>query len=255
MSKKLYSGLAPLVVIASFAMTPAAAQATPHYYVNQLKLAEGEKVPVIAWGQLTLASEPEGKVAVTQCENAAGGFIENPVGGGPGAGQTTRWATWNCTNAECPPGEVELAPGLKVEKEFEVVSPPQDLPWPNTLTGVPGAFKLNSTGVVVELGCVGHKVTRAQLGEGGPVGPKGQGGENEQFPLAPFVTCKTTATNLQDPETHNGTNQGNNQSTLIFNQPAGSGLTCANGTLTGRTSQSLKDMGYTESQLITTKNS
>jgi len=245
MSKKLLIGLAPLVVIASFVMMPAAAQAlAPHWYVDGVKAEEGVKVPVIAWGQLTLEPEPIGVAASTTCENAAGGFLENPSGGGPGKGQTSRFSTWNCTNAECPPGEI--APG--VFKEFEVVSPPQSLPWPNELINAAAPFRLNSTGVKVELGCVAHPVTKA---------PAGSPGENEQKPLAAFVPCKTDATHLQDPTAKNGTNKGNNQSTLVFDQPAGSGLICtvAAGSITGHTSQFLKSMGYGGSELITVKNS
>lgn len=250
MSKKLYIGLAPLLAIAAFAMTPAAAQAlVPHWYVNGNKLAEGEVVPVIAWGQLTLESEPAGSAAPTVCENAAGGTIVNPVGGGAGKGQTTRFSTWNCADTECPAGVVD-----GFEKEFEVISPPQDLPWPSELIGTSPKFKLNSEKVVVELGCVLHGLTKEAAGEGGPTEATGTAGENEQKALAPFVKCETTATHLQDPEAKNGSNAGPAQSTLIFNQPAGSGLICA-GTITGRTSEQLKTMGYDNSELITSKNS
>jgi len=249
MGKKLFTWLAPLLGIVAFAVVPAAAQAaSPHFYVNGSLLAEGEKEPVIAWGRLTLESEPPATKPVT-CENAAGGFAENPAGGGAGKGQTTRFATWNCADEECPAGKITIG-GTEFEKEFEVISPPQDLPWANEL--IPGTgtkTKLNSTGVVVTLGCYAHTLTKSEAEKGSVTGP----GENEQFPLAAPVRCETTATHLQDPENINGSNQGNLQSTLVFNQPAGSGLTCASGAVTGRTTGTLKTMGYASSALITVK--
>jgi len=229
MSKKLYIGLAPLLAIAAFVLTPAVAQATsPHWFVNGTEAPHGEPVETISWGQLTLESEPAGIALPVICNNVAGGTIENPKNGGPGVAKTANFATYECKDEECPAG---LVSGL--EKEFNVVSAPQDLPWPATLIGTAPKAKLNSTGVVVELECDG----RLAPASGGPAGayskrqvqPEGSAyptglspGENELYPLKEPVKCETTATHLQDPEAHNGTNNGPNQSTLIFNQPAGS---------------------------------
>jgi hypothetical protein len=252
MPKKLLTVLTAVLIVAALAAMPAVAQATPHYYVNGTKLPEGERVPILEWGLLTMNQEPETSVRFTTCEVAAGGFIENPVGGGAGSGQTTRFATWNCTNRECPPGEVETGEGHKYETQSEIIAPPQDLPWSSLLTEAEaGKIRTDSTGVVLTDGCYARKVTRTEAGEGGSKGA----GENELYPLTPAVNCETNATHLWEPQHHNGTNQGNNQSTLIFNQPEGSGLTCANGTSTGRFTGSLKVMGYDASELITVKNS
>jgi hypothetical protein len=247
MSKRLFTVLAPLVTIAAFVVMPAAAQAA-HWFRGGSEIPQGEKVGVIAWGQLTLSPEPEGVAAVTTCENAAGGFVENPVGGGAGVGQTQRFASWGCTNAECTPEEIEIG-GKKFAKEFEVLFPAQDFPWSTELTGATAPFRLNSTGVVVELECIAKHLTKLAAEGKAPPGP----GENEQFALAPATACVTDATHLQDPETKNGTNLGNGQSKLQFNQPAGSGLSCAGGAVIGKTSQSLKTMGYKGSELITVK--
>jgi hypothetical protein len=253
MSKKLCIGLAPLVAVIAFVVMPALAQAAePHYYKPGLvtRLPEGEKVRTIAWGKLTLSPEPA-VAAVTTCENSAGGYIENPVGGGAGVGQTLRFATWNCSNLECPAGEVEIG-GKKFEKEFEVVSPPQSFPWPSVLeeSAIPvaGSVRTNNSKVVVELGCVAHKFTKAESeGKAPPAS-----GENEQFPLAPFVTCITTATNLQTPRGENGTNSGPNQSKVVFDEGGGK-LSCAGGAFEGKTKESLKVMAYTNSALVLTK--
>ena len=253
MSKKLMMGFAPLLAVTAFVVMPALAQgAEPHFYKPGLvtRLPEGEKVRAIGWGRLTLSPEPP-VAAVTTCENAAGGFLENPVGGGAGVGQTLRFATWNCSNLECPTGEVEIA-GKKFEKEFEVVSPPQSFPWPAVLeeSAIPvaGTVRSNNSKVVVELGCVAHKFTKSESeGKAPPAS-----GENEQFPLAPFVTCVTDATHLQTPKAENGTNAGPNQSKSVFDEGGGK-LSCAGGAFEGKTKESLKVMGYAKSELILTK--
>jgi hypothetical protein len=244
-SWKLLAILAPVLAATALAM-PAVVQASPHYYINGSSLPEGERVPVLQWGQLTF--EAEASTSVLTCETVAGGFVENPTGGGPGNGQTTRFATW-CVDKECPPGEVEIE-GHNYEKQFEVIAPPQDLPWHNELIGPVGHTKLNSTGVIYTLGCYAHGLTKAENETGKATGP----GENEQFPLAQPVRCETVGTtHVQDPENINGSNQGNLQSRLVFNQPAGSGLSCAGGAVTARTTGTLKTMGYEASGLLTVR--
>jgi len=256
MSKKLFTGLAPLVAIAAFVVMPTVAQAAPHFFKTGVLTAEGEKIPTVAWGKLTLAPEPP-VAAVTTCENVVGGFVENPAGGGAGIGQTTRFATYNCTNLECPAGEVEIAPGVKVEKEFEVVSNPNKLPWPSVLEEPEaGVIRTNNTGVEVKLACMAHGFSRNAAGEGNPsLGTKGAG-ESEQFVLPsggpPTVTCTTDATHKQTPKNIKGTNSGPNQSKVEFDAGAGA-LNCAGGAFEGKTKETLKVMGYKNSELITTK--
>lgn len=251
MPKKLLTALAAVLAVAALSVVPAAAQAAPHWYVNGTKVAEGEKVPVIEWGALSFGSEPNPGDWLT-CEFDGGGFVENPVGGGAGSGQTTRFASWDCVTNECPEGAIE---GL--EKEYEVIVPPQDLPWPDELIGSSPKFRLNFTKVVLELGCVLHPLTKAEAGEGGPRTATGEAGENEQKALSPFVKCETTSAHAEytwDPEVHNGINAGPSQSTLIFNQSPGTGLSCDGGKVTGENSQQLHFMGYDNSELITVKN-
>jgi hypothetical protein len=250
MSKKLLTGLAPLVAMVAFVALPAAAQAAPHYYKSGSATAapEGEKIPTLAWGKLTL--EPEPKVAAaTTCENIAGGYAENPTGGGAGIGATLRFATYNCANAECPAGPIEIG-GKDFEKEFEVISVPQNFPWPSVLEEPePGVVRTNSTNVEVQLACMAHGLTREEAGEGGSKGA----GENEQYQLVPAVTCVTDPAKgyEQKPENEKGTNDGPGQSKTIFNAGAGS-LECAGGAFAGKTKESLHVMGYKASELITT---
>ena len=222
------------------------ANAGPHYYRNGARLPEGERVPILEWGQLTFESEGGVSYPII-CETASAGFVENSEEGGPGVGQTTSFSSWNCSDTECPEGELELE-GHKYEKQYEIIAPPQDLPWSSVLTETK-VIRADSAGVVLTLGCYARKLTRAEEETGKATGA----GENEQYALAPAVTCETTATHLWEPEHKNGTNAGPNESRLIFNQPAGSGPICA-GTVTARISESFKVMGYDNSELITVKN-
>jgi hypothetical protein len=126
MSKKLLFSVVPLLATIAMAATPAVSQATCnqagkcHYYVNSVKNAAeaGKIVPSISWGTLTLAS---GAGSVS-CNNAVLGMAENPVGGGPGRGETRAWAASDC-----------VATGCEVSKGLEMVVTFEDLPWGNTL--------------------------------------------------------------------------------------------------------------------------
>jgi hypothetical protein len=249
MAKKRLMGLGPVLVVAALAVMPAVAQAVPHYYKNGVLIPEGEKVPLLEWGKLTLQAEPS-LAAVTTCDNSAGGYLENPVGGGAGAGRTLRFATWNCNNAECPSGEIEIK-GQKYEKEFEVLWPPQDFPWPSVLEEPePQVVRTNSTGVVMKLACMAHGLTRAAAGEGGAKGA----GENEQYVLATggpaTVTCVTDETHKLEPQDEKGSNLGPNQSKVVYNTGAGS-LNCAHEAFHGKLKEGLRIMGFKASELIT----
>jgi hypothetical protein len=248
-SKKLLAMLAPILGATALAM-PAVAHASPHYYVNGSRLPEGERVPILEWGQLTFEEEP-GTLRPNFGQTADGGFIENPVGGGAGRGQTTRFSAWSWFDEECPEGEFEVEiEGHKYEKQFEIIAPPQDLPWPSELTEKEkGKIRTNSTGVVLTGGCYAHRLTKAEQETGKATGP----GENEQFPLAHPNTCETTPTMLWDPQDENGSNLGNLQSRLLFTAIR-TVLSCASGTNRFNIEGSLKVMGYDASELITVQN-
>jgi len=207
---------------------------TAHYYKNGISLAsllpEKEKVAVLSWGTLTLTSEPPSTAAVTTCENAAGGFAENPGGinGPAGKGQTSDFASWNCAQAECPTGaEVEFPPGSKEFKKLEFIVFPGgtpsfpkvakgSLPWPNVLTE-PEAKKIRteSKEVTVVLGCVFQKSVEgaAPFGDGDADSP--------QFAAEPTF-CLTTPGNKQEPLDENGTQLGGpGTSKVSFDEKSG----------------------------------
>ncbi len=103
MSKKLLIGFAPLLAIASLAMTVAPAQAAPKYKKNGTVIAEKTQVQTVGWGTLALDS-PAGDVS---CHNAAAGYIENTAG--VGTGLTQQFATWDCSQST---GECKTVAGV-----------------------------------------------------------------------------------------------------------------------------------------------
>src|SRR5215469_2364304 len=135
MLKKLFIVLAPLLAIAAFAVMPVAAQATGHYYSNGLKIAEGSKKTVIEWGTITLAGGVESSPCGSRvtawhvtCHTAAGGTVENPVGGLPGVGATEAYAAYQCESENAvPAGTVARLMAEKIENGVgwpnEVIEP------------------------------------------------------------------------------------------------------------------------------------
>jgi hypothetical protein len=245
---RLLMGLAPMLAVAALAAMPAVSQAAPHYYKSGVLIPEGERVPILEWGRLKLEYAPA-LAASTTCEIIAGGYVENAVGGGAGIGATLRDAAYNCTDAECPSGEFEVK-GQKYEKEFEMSHPPQSFPWPSVLIEPEArVIRTSIAGVVMKEACVAHNLSRSTAGEGGSTGA----GENEQFVLPsggpPTLTCLADERWMQTPQTENGTNNGPNQSKVVFNAGAGA-LDCAGGAFPATSRESLKIMGYKGSELI-----
>ena len=74
-------------------------RAGPHYFSERQVIEEGKKVPVISWGTLRLTEDLRSGEPI-ECENTVGGFVENPVGGGPGKAETNGWAAYNCKNLQ-----------------------------------------------------------------------------------------------------------------------------------------------------------
>jgi hypothetical protein len=246
--------------------TPRFVPPPPHYYINSSAsgLAAGEKIHVLTWGSLTLT--PEGIAAApTTCENAAGGFVENPEGpktAAPGAGATEAFASWNCANAGCPPGEIEYPPtsGKKVQKEF-IVFPggkeyaKQSLPWPSTLTEpVIGTIRTESTGVLLDLACVAHGVSE----QGGALG--GDSDHDTPALLATPSVCFTVpGLAKQEPKTENGVQVGGPlTSKVTFDAGAGK-LQCQTEVegkkveFKGSTEGTLHTMTYEGQELLLTK--
>jgi RHS repeat-associated protein len=184
MTKKLLISVAPLIATLAFAMVPTAAQAAPQWYSEGSKIEEnGEKIPVVEWGNLTLKGAAE-----LSCHNAIGGYVENPAGGGAGKDATEAFATWNCVaNYECPAGS---RPGAA----------PSELPWTGTLEEVSGKVRIQSAktvgagGTRVVIGCTAPHANEGSIAIGEvTAGTAFIVGKQVSQPLAPSGTKKGTS--------------------------------------------------------------
>jgi len=113
MNKKFLIRLAPLLVIAAFAVVPAAAQAfthngeSVHWQLNSEKTAVGVRTPVIGWGELSL----ESLAGTITCQNAAASNNTNVEIGGKvvAKAEVVMFSTYECkpTGGECvAPAEI-----------------------------------------------------------------------------------------------------------------------------------------------------
>jgi hypothetical protein len=240
MFKKLFIGLAPLLAVAAFAVMPVAAQATGHYYSNGLKIAEGSKKTVIAWGTITLAGVKGGTLPnhIT-CHNAAGGSIENPVGGGAGVGATEVFVAYECEQENiCPAGTVGRATAERIVNNG--LGAGKEAGWPNVLSEPEAEkWRTESSRVKVDIGC--FLLTEPETRAAG-----------EHFvELGGYGT--ETAGLLQKPETHKGTNAAH-PGGVVFGSGSGELQGEAAGeALTGKTEGEVKTLGYLNQELINVK--
>ena len=153
MNRKLFAGVAPLLAIAAFALTPAAAQAVPHWYIKGVAVGPAH-VTVATKGTLTLNALG----ATIVCKVADAEEIWNPVGGG-GEDLVTAFTLTGCKNkvasAACPKGALEV----KAE----------GLVWPSRLitTPPPGSvIRDEILKVRLNVGCAGSSGTVGDVFEG-----------------------------------------------------------------------------------------
>jgi len=224
-----FLSLAPLLVIASLAVMPAAAQAVPHFYSNKVILPEESGAPgaegkdVIAWGTLVLQTKT---VGVITCLNEFGSDVYNPVGGGAGEAKVDAYAAYDCTNELCETtfaSKQEIIPeGLEKFGEWEAKLTEAVVGKPRLKTG---NSTLNSPTQIKFL----IKCPPAGLGE---INTKSKG------ELQPLVV--------------NGTAIGSSPSKVTFDAESGE-LEIAN-VKEGKAEGSLKILGYEGTELISSKN-
>lgn len=247
MGKKLTISLAPLLVIATFALAPAAAQAAPHYFVNNGLSPEGEKVTTLSYGQLSLTASTGG--APVECLNVVGGYVENPAGGGAGAGETNGWGVFNCTDAECEAG------GGKINVIFENENSPgqvagKGLNWPSTLTEAKAkTVRLKSTNVRVYTHCQFAHLPRTEKPATGPFAGLEEV-TSVEYNSPGSTTCTTSGAAVSEPKLENGTGI-EKPSKVNFDTAAFNSLEC--GASKGITAKVEKTEGYNAGELITTK--
>jgi len=119
MSKKVLISLAPLFATIAFAVLPAAAQASPHWFKSNVELAAAEELPLVGWGTLTLTAHEIGTI---ECQNVAGGDVQNTAlaPSGVGIAEIEQFVPYDCTGI-CP-------------EVWKVT--PEGLPWDGELTEV-----------------------------------------------------------------------------------------------------------------------
>jgi hypothetical protein len=196
------------------------ATGTAHWYSNGARNIEGERASVVGWGTLALTLTPS--AGSVTCHTASGGFVENPAGGGAGVGETEAFATFDCESEKvCPPGV-----------STEVVG--EGLAWTSVLEVASGLVRVRSTGVQVGVACVsGGKVESATR----------------------FLTNEASACCRAWTPAHRHGSSALHPSFVEFD--AGSGPLEAEGSkeaLTAKTEGEVRIIGYTEQELINTKN-
>jgi hypothetical protein len=229
MSRKLRMGFVPVLLVAVFAVMPAAAQAVPHFYKNKVIAPEesggpgAEGTDIIAWGTLTLQTKT---VGVITCLNEFAGDAYNPIGGGAGEGKIDAYIAYDCKNELCESAfasKQEIIPeGLEGFGEWEAKLTEAVAGKPRLKTG---NSTLNSPTQIKFL----IKCPPAGLGE---INTKSKG------ELSPLVS--------------NGTSIGLSPSKVTFDAESGE-LEIAN-VKEGKAEGTLKGMGYEGGELISSKN-
>jgi hypothetical protein len=229
MSKKMRMGLAPVLLVAVFAVMPAAAQAEPHFYKNRVILPEetggpgAEGTDIIAWGTLTLSSLTLGPLT---CVHAIVGDVYNPIGGGVGEGKLDSFTAVDCTSELCESAsksKLEIVPeGLEGFGEWEAklteaVAGKPRLKIGNSTSGSPTQIKFLI-----------------------------------KCPPTGFGEIKVKAKGELSPLVANGTSIGASPSKLTFDAESGE-LEFAT-TKEGKVTGSLKVMGFEAGELISAKN-
>ncbi len=202
--------------------------AFPKWYKNGTLVDEGIRIPVVEWGTVTLTSA-RGAVA---CNSIIGGYVENPVGGGPGIGATESLNTYECSTAECPQ-----------ETRVEAF----DTPWSSELFEEAGVIRsrngTEARPVDEVIGCWA----------GAPTGPGNEAGEKtlkqEQENIAERgtpVTMPLAFRGMLTPKLTGGS--GASKPSLVqFGEGSGE-LVSESGK--GKTSGKVKLLGYNEQELI-----
>jgi hypothetical protein len=134
MSKKVSTGVAPLLTAIAFAVLPAVAQATtPHWYKNGVILSQGTQLPVVLFGgpvKIEATSTNDGEF---RCRVSGGGYVENPIGGGAGIGRIENFGFYRC---EAPTWEEEAKRKFGTQGGAEVRT--ENLPVTGGAIGIEG---------------------------------------------------------------------------------------------------------------------
>jgi len=235
MKRKIYLGLAPLLVIALLGAMAGASQAAPRFLQNgtEKKLEEGAHFPILSWGVLKLNNS---KLGLIECHNAFGGYATDPGkkgSGKPGEGKIEGYTAYGCLSPVCEAalGKVVVTPvGKEEAKKVERITAAE--PWET---------------VVVEPEPEKWRLKTGNKNEPRPA--KGQ--------IDFEVTCAIQATHAEFTGELSlagvgGTQQGAAPAKLKFEKAASGELQSALGN--GTTSGEVSLFGYSEGQTLTVKN-
>jgi hypothetical protein len=154
-------------------------------------------------------------LGATECETVAGGDVENPLGGGIGRQETEAFVPYDCVSETC-----EAAAG-----QVELI--PEKLPWVGVIEEEPlHVFRVNTSGFVLRLKCAALFT-------------------NEEF----FATEGKE----HKPRVINGSGIGSKPSQVEFDALSGE-LETKPSVGGGKTSGSLKTMGYGTQAILGIKN-
>jgi hypothetical protein len=242
-------GLVVLLAMAALAV-PALADAAPapHWFANNVKIEEGRQVPFVAWGQLGFGAASHG--VPIECSNDVAGYLENPLGGGPGIEVTQAWTAYNCVFEECELGGGQY--GLLLENEN---APGADvaLNWPGELTEAKaGTIRLKSTNVRVYYHCQFAALAPIERAGAGPYEGLEERESKEYNAWHNAGPCTTASPGALEPKLKSGTN-AEKPSKLEFDAPGAGELECGTA---GKAvfSRALKIIGDAESEIITAAN-
>jgi hypothetical protein len=127
MFKKLFIGLAPLLVIAALAVMPVAAQAvTQHWYKSGVVIPENEAVPVVWFGGETNLNQTSPGFGEVNCKTVGGGMIENGRVGQAGVGGMNAVAFYECKGPQCE-AEILAKTGLAGRETVEAKNMPASI--------------------------------------------------------------------------------------------------------------------------------
>jgi hypothetical protein len=188
-----------------------------HWYKNAALAKEGVRVPTIGWGTLTLTSS-EGAVT---CHTLTAGYVENPVGGGPGVSAIQSFATYECAEAGCP-----METRLEAFKE----------PWSAELLQEEGTTRNEMTNVEVVAGCW----TAAPSGSGNASTSERGSPVAALLPFAGTLTPKIKNGNTAGKPSHIEYGAGSGK---LENASVGAGTTTGSVALLGYNGQELITSG------------
>jgi hypothetical protein len=158
------------------------AYAPAHFFVNGVgngsRAPEGEAIPVISWGTLTLVNTKGGTGSKLTCHDVAGGFVENPGEGATGAagiGETQTFNPYACESKACTAAATGggAATYLSVVAEPTPFSSPTspggsatNLGWKSQLVSEGALIRRETEGVKLNLHC---NVETGTTGSGEPI--------------------------------------------------------------------------------------